>query len=176
MPKDTPNEHATILVDSAPTDLPAGAWPSLEGLGWESMSLGMEWANHDSSHVDAILASLEVFGGDKCAREGNERGSSPRHHPRSASPFSHAYPFSYNNPESGLFEKHDSSISSHQYRGLWLGSGDDETNTSLSNLLIAQLSQLSMRLSSLRNSSATLARAAENSTYQVRDGLSLIHI
>ncbi len=168
------NEHSVLagLMDTS-MDVSTGTWPWLDTLSWDDTQLDIDWSSHDSSHVDPVLASPDAFGNNGSAREGLDPPS-PTQPPCPPSP-SHPHTYAHGQPGGGDFEKHDGSTKDNM--GKSIGGGDDDMmNMSLDkymnwpSLVIAQLSQLSTRLSSLRYSSYTLANAAESSSCRLPNG------
>ena len=162
------HEHSVLagLMDTS-MDVSTGTWPWLDTSGWDDMQPEIDWSSHDLSSVDAVLASPNAFGNNSSAREELD-SPSPTHPLYPPSPrHPHAYP--HDQSGGGSFEKHDHSTRSNMGTSIG-GGGDGTTNMSLEKnmnypcLVIAQLSQLSTRLSSLRYSSYILANAAESSS------------
>ena len=168
------NEHSVLagLMDTS-MDVSTGTWPWLDTLSWDDTQLDIDWSGHDSSHVDAVLASHNAFGNNGSARDGLDppSPSQPLYPPSPRHPHAHAR----GQAEDGVFDEHDGSTRSNMGNCIG-GAGDGTTNTSLDkymnwpSLVIAQLSQLSTRLSSLRYSSYTLANAAESSSCRLPNG------
>lgn len=165
------NEPSVLagLMDTS-VDMSTGTWPWENTSGWDDAQIEVDWSSHDLSYVDTVLASPNAFG------NGLDPSSPTRPHypPRLTRPpyppsprYPHAYP--HGQPGGGSFEKHDGSNRSNTGKSIG-GGGDGTTNMALDkymnwpSLVIAQLSQLSTRLSSLRSSSYTLANAAESSS------------
>ena len=168
------NEDSVLggLIDPS-MDMSTGTWPWLETLSRDDMQLEGDWSNHDSSYVDAVLASLDAFKGDGSARESPDPPS-PTQPPCPPSPC-HPYAYAYGQPGGGIFEKPDGRSRSNMDRSNRGGGGGTlnmslDKNMNFPSLVIAQLSQLSMRLSLLRYSSYTLAKAAESSSYRLPNG------
>ena len=169
------NEHSALagLMDTS-MDVSTGRWPRLETLSWDDTQPEVDWSGHDSSHVDAVLASLNTFEDDGSAREGAEHSPSPAQPPRPPSPC-HPHTYAHGQPGGGIFEKYNGGTGSNTDKSIGAG-GDGTMKMSLDkdmnwpNLVIAQLSQLSTRLSSLRSSSYTLAKAAESSLTRLPNG------
>ena len=168
------NEHFVLAeLMNASMDVSTGTWPRLETLSWDDTQLEVDWSSHDSSHVDAVMASLDAFGDDGSAREGPDPPS-PTQPPCPPSPC-HPHAYAHGQTGGGIFEKHDSSTRSNMDKSIG-GGGDGTMNMSLDkymnwpSLVIAQLSQLSARLSSLRYLSYTLAKAAESSLCRLPNG------
>ena len=168
------NEHSVLagLMDTS-MDVSTGTWPWLDTSSWDDTQLEIDWSSHDLSYADAVLASPNAFGNNGSAREGLDPPS-PTHPPYPPSPrHPHAYP--HGQPGGGSLEKHDGSNRSNMGKSIG-GGGDGTTSMSLEkhmnwpSLIIAQLSQLSIRLSSLRYSSYTLANAAESSSSRLPSG------
>ena len=167
------NEHSVLagLMDTS-MDVSSGTWPWLDTSGWDDTQPVIDWSSHDLGFVDAVLASPNAFGNNGSAPE--EINPSPTHPPYPPSPRDpHAYP--HGQPGGGTFEKYDGSTRTNM--GTRIGSGGDGTtnmsldkNMNYPSLVIAQLSQLSTRLSSLRYSSYTLANAAESSSSRLPSG------
>ena len=152
---------------------PTGTWPRTETLSWDDTQLEVDWIGHESCHVDASLASVDAFGDDGSAQERPDPPS-PTQPPR---PTSRCHPqaYAHGQPGGGVLEKQDGRSRSNVDKSIE-GCGDGTINMfpdkymSWPSLVIAQLSQLSTRLSSLRYSSCTLAKAAESSSCRPPNG------
>jgi hypothetical protein len=150
------NEHNAMngMMDTS-IDMSTGGWPQLETLSWDDMQLEVDWSSHDSSYTDVVLESLDMFGGDGSAREVLEILSPGQ---------TQAYPQSQ--PTSGIFEQHEVSNTGNMDKcTVDSGSAGNipmEKFMNYPSVVITQLSQLSMSLSSLRYSSYALAKGAES--------------
>lgn len=152
---------------------PTDTWPRTETLSWDDTQLEVDWTSHDPCHVDACLASVDAFGDDGSARERPDPPS-PTQPPR---PTSRCHPqaYAHGQPGGGVLEKQNGSSRSNMDKSIE-GGGDGTMNMFLDkymswpSLIIAQLSQLSTRLSSLRYSSYNLAKAAESSPCRLPNG------
>ncbi|KAK0510014.1 hypothetical protein JMJ35_007408 [Cladonia borealis] len=156
------NEQSVLagLMDTS-MDMSTGTWPWEDTSSWDDAQIEIDWSSHDLSYVDAVLAAPNAFGNglDPPSSTHPPYPPSPRH--------PHAYP--HGQLGGGSFEKHDGSNKSNT--GKSIGGGSDGTrdmsldkSMNWPSLVIAQLSQLSTRLSSVRHSSYTLANAAESSS------------
>ena len=146
---------------------PTVTWPHTGTLSWDDTHLEVDGISHDPCHVDASSAFVDVFGDDGSTREGPDppsRAQSPR-------PMSRCHPqaYAHGQPADGILEKQYGSSRSNIDKSIECR-GDGSMNLFLDkymswpNLVIAQLSQLSTRLSSLRYSSHTLVKVAESSS------------
>ncbi len=177
------NEPATLASPmDISLDVSTDTWPRLEALSWDYTQVGMDWNSHDSagSQYDTVLASLNAFWDDGDLREGMEP-CSPTNLPYPPRPFHpHAYPHSQ---VGGSNLKGQDGSSRSNIDNCIEGGVDGRINRSTDmymnwpSLVIAQLSQLSTYLSSLRYSSYTLAEAAESSSAHPPNGQAtpLIH-
>ena len=153
------NEHSVVagLMDTS-MDVSTGTSPWLDTSSWDDTQLEIDW---------------NAFGNDGSGREELDPPSPT--HPSCPPTLRHPHAYPHGQPGGGAFEKHDGSTESHMGESIG-GSGDDTTNMSLDknigwpSLVIAELSQLSTCLSSLRYSSYTLANAAESSSCRPPSG------
>ena len=162
------NEQSVLagFMDTS-MDMPTGTWPWEDTSGLDDTQIEIDWSSHDLSYVDAVLASPNAFG------NGLDPPSS-NHPPYPPNPCqSHACP--HGQLRGGNFEKHDGSNRSNTGKSI-VGTGAGTRDMSLDkymswpSLVIAQLSQLSTSLSSVRYSSYTLANAAESSSSRLPSG------
>ena len=148
-------------------------WPRTDTLNWDNMQLEVDWINHGPCHIDTGLASLDVLEEDRSAPEGPDPPSptQPPRPPTQCHP--HAYP--HGQPGAGIIENRNGNSRSEMGKSIG-GPHDSTMNMSMDksiscpSFVIAQLSQLSTRLSSLRYSSSNLARAAETSSCRLPNG------
>ena len=168
------NEHSVLagLMDTS-MDVSTGTWPWEDTLSWDDAQLEIDWSSHDLSYVDAVLASPNAFGNNGSVRKELDPPS-PTHPPYPPSPrHPHAHP--HGQPGGCSSERNDDSNRSNMGKSVG-GGGDGMANMSLDkymnwpSLVIAQLSQLSTRLSALRYSSYALANAAESSSSRLPSG------
>ena len=174
------NEHSVLagLMDTS-LDGSTGTWPWEDPSSWDDAQLEIDWSSHDLSYVDAVLASPNVFGNNDSAQERLDPPlpTHPPHPPCAPCPPSPHHPHAYPHDQSGgcNSERHDGSNKINMGNNIG-GGGDGTTNMSLDkymnwpSLVIAQLSQLSTLLSTLRYSSYTLANAAESSSSRLPSG------
>lgn len=144
-------------------DMSTGAWPWLDTSSWDEMQLETDWSSHDSSQLGIVLGSIDSFPGDDSVRESSDPSTptQPLHRP---SPPRHPTD-GHGLPGVGNYEKHDGRTRSNMERIFGASNISlDKYNNYASLIITAHLSQLSMRLSSLRYSSCTLAQAAESSS------------
>ena len=156
------------FIDSS-LDISTGTWPWLENLSFDDMHLEGEWRNPDSNYIDVVLESLGAFEGDGRAREGLDPPLSTQL-PWPPSP-GHPHAYAHTQPGGGISQK---SVGCNQINIDKTKRGDNgggdmsnkslDKNTNHPSLVMVQLSQLSMRLSSLRYSSYNFAKAAEPSS------------
>ena len=140
----------------------------------ETWPLEVDWMSHDPYNVGVSLTSIDAFGDDGSAQERPDPPS-PTQPPR---PTSRCYPHAsaLGQPEDSIIEKQDGSKRSNMDKSIEGGGNGTmnmflDKNMSWPSLVIAQLSQLSTHLSSLRYSSYTLAKAAESSSCLLPNGL-----
>lgn len=170
------NEHSSLagLMDTSMSEI-MSTWPQTETLSWDDTQLEVDWISHDPCHVDNRLASVDAFGDDGSAREEPDPPS-PTQPPRPTSRC-HPHTYAHGQPGGGALEKQDGSSRSNMNKSIESEGGGGGTMNMLRDkcmswpsLVIAQLSQLSTRLSSLRYSSYTLAKAAELSSCRLPNG------
>lgn len=142
-----------------------GPWPLHETLNWDDIELDVDWSSHNSNDVDAILSSLDTLTADGSAREALDRTSPTQH----SSPHHLHTNFQVHQPRGDIFQNDDGSNGSNTNRSDAPSGSSAIVNLPQEkyinpSLAISQLSQLSMRLSSLRSSSYTLAQATESTS------------
>lgn len=162
------------LIDPA-MDLSTGTWPWLEtaASGWDQMQLEIDWSSHDSNHVNNVLASMDIF---PSSDESTQQSPAHSGSVTSASPTLPPYTAIPSQPPAYAQSSHAGSANHHHNRSkeemrreieMSRSSGPTtipaEKQANYTTFAITQLSQLSMRLSSLRCASYVLAQAAETS-------------
>lgn len=161
----------SMLMDTS-MDM-SSVWPWTDTCSWDEMQLETDWSSNDSGQPGGgPLTSLDIFRDDGAAHEGSDPSSPGRALYPPSPPLTAAH-------GSGQLKATDAgkdgSIAvggmGKGNLGVVRGGGDGsrlnmglEKQDNFASLVTAHLSQLSMRLSSLRYLSHTLAQAAESSS------------
>lgn len=133
-------------------DMSMFTWPWPETTSWDEMQPEMAWGgnlNFNRANVEDMLATAHSFEGDASAQEDSDPFSANQSPSTPSS--SHTRTFAHGQPGIGNYERLD-------------GSTMSMFPDKHASIVIAQLSQLSVQLSSLRSSSYTLAQAADLSS------------
>ena len=143
-------------------DMSMCTWPWMGTTSWEETQTEISWdgLNFSRADVDDLLAITNGFEGEGSAREDPDPFS-PTQSPSTPNP-PHLRAYTYGQPGIGNYERQDGSARSNIERSMG-GSTMSMFPDKNASVVIGQLSQLSVHLSSLRSSSYTLAQAADSS-------------
>ncbi|KAF2678707.1 hypothetical protein K458DRAFT_435701 [Lentithecium fluviatile CBS 122367] len=160
-PASTETTAPTILPQLMDTsiDMSMCTWPWMGTTSWEETQPDMSWDGLNFSRADAddLLATFE---GDGSAREELDAFSSTTS-PSTPSP-PHIRNYNFGQPGIGNYERQNGGTGNNMESGMG-GNTMSMFPDKGASVVIGQLSQLSVHLSSLRSASHTLAQAADSS-------------